>query len=110
MRNPKFYLNSRLSGLVTRICYASMHKQSGPVAQRLEQGSHNPMLPLGNEQLLRHKREDECSKKEGKRTCSRQLGVNAGSRSRSGPRVIGPLAEKDLLERMIRTPSLWPRT
>jgi hypothetical protein len=41
MRNPKFYLNSRLSGLVTRICYASMHKQSGPVAQRLEQGTHN---------------------------------------------------------------------
>src|SRR6266496_263931 len=48
MRNPKFYLNSRLSGLVTRICYASMHKQSGPVAQRLEQGTHNPLVPGSN--------------------------------------------------------------
>src|SRR5436305_1772568 len=41
MRNPKFKLTFPLSRLVMRICYASMHKQNGPVAQRLEQGTHN---------------------------------------------------------------------
>jgi hypothetical protein len=46
--HPKFQLTLELSGLVARICYASMHKQSGPVAQRLEQGTHNPLVPGSN--------------------------------------------------------------
>ena|SRR5438552_5500487 len=48
MRNPKFKLTFPLSRLVMRICYASMHKQNGPVAQRLEQGTHNPLVPGSN--------------------------------------------------------------
>ena len=30
------------------MCDPSMHKQRGPVAQRLEQGTHNPLVPGSN--------------------------------------------------------------
>src|SRR6266480_2298740 len=34
--------------LVTGICYASLCQPHGPVAQRLEQGTHNPLVPGSN--------------------------------------------------------------